>query len=134
MDFPCIDCNHECRPKQESLECPQCQKWQHRTCTEVSRADYRAFNKGVHIPAVVAWRCLNCLANEFHQPMDISPPASPQLNQTYVIRQASPAAVSPSPASPASQRLSLSPIAAMLSPLHSPTASLLPELESTALR
>jgi hypothetical protein len=31
-DDSCIQCINQVRPRQEALQCEQCQRWQHRTC------------------------------------------------------------------------------------------------------
>ena len=42
IEYPCIVCLQEVRPRQEAIQCDDCLKWQHRTCgTGYSRAEYR---------------------------------------------------------------------------------------------
>ena len=42
MDDNCAFCSKTVRPRQDALQCDQCEKWQHRTCqTGITRAVYR---------------------------------------------------------------------------------------------
>ena len=60
MDYPCILCHQEVRPKQQALECDGCKKWQHRTCnTGISQTHYR---DAVKQRQDIVWQCAQCQA------------------------------------------------------------------------
>ncbi|KAK3103978.1 hypothetical protein FSP39_023386 [Pinctada imbricata] len=46
MSSLCVECNQECRPRQQSLECDLCSSRQHRTCnTNITQEQYRAMKR-----------------------------------------------------------------------------------------
>ena len=57
--YPCVVCNKHVRPRQEALQCDNCQRWQHRICkTNIDRQFYRQLVKGVK--ELVDWFCEEC--------------------------------------------------------------------------
>ena len=71
----CISCQQQVRPRQEGLQCDDCLRWQHRTCsTGISQSEYRdAVKTGVSIN----WHCSTCDApqSETTALSEISPDA-----------------------------------------------------------
>ena len=71
----CISCQQQVRPRQEGLQCDDCLRWQHRTCsTGVLQSEYR---DAVKTGAPIHWRCSTCDApqSEITALSEISPDA-----------------------------------------------------------
>lgn len=78
---PCIYCSNTVRPRQEAVQCEECQLWQHRTChTGITRAQYREAVRG---EIELKWTCDLCLhpapapASLLESLDPSTPPASP---------------------------------------------------------
>ncbi|KAK8401042.1 hypothetical protein O3P69_002669 [Scylla paramamosain] len=58
MEYPCVVCVSEVRPRQHAIQCANCERWQHRKCnTGISYKDYRSKVKGeLHMH----WICITC--------------------------------------------------------------------------
>ena len=82
IEYPCISCQKEVRPRQHALMCDGCSRWQHRTCsTGVTQQEYRL---AVQKKTSIDWKCSDCL----EEPSTSTPPAT--LNITYTIVPATP--------------------------------------------
>eukprot|EP00057_Strongylocentrotus_purpuratus_P029385 XP_011683859.1 PREDICTED: uncharacterized protein LOC100890943 [Strongylocentrotus purpuratus] len=56
LEFPCLQCGKEVRPRQQALECDSCSRWQHRLCnTGITLQQYRAAMK-----EGIDWTCSGC--------------------------------------------------------------------------
>ncbi|XP_035663876.1 uncharacterized protein LOC118407506 [Branchiostoma floridae] len=56
---PCVVCKKTVRPRQEALQCDNCNRWQHRTCQkEITREFYRRLvNQEAELES---WQCQDC--------------------------------------------------------------------------
>ena len=58
VQYPCIHCCMEVRPRQEALLCEGCQQWQHRTCSSgITQQQHRM---AAHDGTDIDWQCLRC--------------------------------------------------------------------------
>jgi len=58
MDYPCIQCAADVRPRQQAVQCDSCLRWQHRVCgTGITQEQYRRANKGIED---ISWVCESC--------------------------------------------------------------------------
>ncbi|XP_053388883.1 uncharacterized protein LOC128551944 [Mercenaria mercenaria] len=82
MDYPCIVCSSEVRPRQHAVACDKCAKWQHRTCnTGITAAAYRqAVRQGDDIPSI----CKMCVSQS--PQLSVSDESENELEPTILER------------------------------------------------
>ena len=72
--YPCIACGREVRPRQQALQCSDCDRWQHRTCgTGITQEIYRT---AVKEKKEIDWSCTDC--SNIQPPLHQSPAHSPE--------------------------------------------------------
>ncbi|KAI0234624.1 hypothetical protein LSAT2_015051 [Lamellibrachia satsuma] len=66
FDFDiCVICEKVVRPRQQALQCDQCDRWQHRICdTSISQAQCRELVKGTEQRDDFQMKCFNCECND----------------------------------------------------------------------
>lgn len=61
MEPDCVYCGKEVRPRQQALNCDNCNRWQHRVCaTSITQKEYRLIVKGEL--DLGEWFCFKCPA------------------------------------------------------------------------
>ncbi|XP_066274964.1 uncharacterized protein [Branchiostoma lanceolatum] len=70
--YPCVVCKTNVRPKQEALQCDNCNRWQHRTCQK--EITQKVYWQVVHEKVVLeSWHCKDCTTPS--EPMQVDEPS-----------------------------------------------------------
>ena len=58
MPWCCAACDNALEENEHAIECHMCKRWSHKTCTELSDAEFRVLERGGEN---LLWQCTNCV-------------------------------------------------------------------------